>query len=70
MAKKPQNHPNTSKQKPAVQTVQDFQGQSPAVLAKPEENYGDSETLIKAKHNQGNRFIQRNKAQALLHLKQ
>lgn len=70
MAKKPQSHPNNSRQKPAVQTVHDVQGQSPAALARPVQNYGDSETLIKAKHNQGNRFIQRNKAQVLLHLKQ
>lgn len=35
--------------------VDDFQGQSPAVLVKPEQNYGDSEALIKAKNNQGNR---------------
>lgn len=48
-----------------------FQGQSPAVLAKPEWNYGGSEALIKAKHNQGNKIHpKKHDTPLLLHLKQ
>lgn len=72
MAKKKQpKNPKQQQTKRALEKVYDFKGQSPAVLAKPEQNYGNSECLIKAKHNQGNKIhpTKKQDKQSLLHLR-
>lgn len=62
--------PKKQQAKPAEQIVHDFQGQSPAGLAKPEQNYGDSEALMKAKHSQGNKIHPKEPdTRLLLHLR-